>query len=160
MSRPSTDQLARELASGKGVGPAGLSAANLLRLSTQVPRRAKIAVPSRAGRSTATVDFVSRASSTGRRVAGLGSTEVALLEVLGDPSTSELSPRESWKQLREVVSSGRVRPERLARAAKTEPARTRARLAELLTDEGYPELAEKVPGVDKRVRKRALAGVG
>src|SRR5438128_79545 len=36
MSPPSTATLAAEVAKGKGVGPAGLSAANMLRLSTQV----------------------------------------------------------------------------------------------------------------------------
>jgi len=36
---PPNDALIQELAPGPGVGPAGLYAANLLRLSTQVPRR-------------------------------------------------------------------------------------------------------------------------
>jgi hypothetical protein len=157
MSPPPTDALAAEVASGKGVGPAGLSAANLLRLSTQVPRRAQIAVPARAGRSTPTVEFVSRAARTGRRSAGLDRTEVAILEVLNDLSNSELSPQESWRELRGAVMSGRVRPDRLAKAAKTEPAVTRARLSELLSDAGMAGLAAKVPPADRRVRDRALA---
>jgi len=37
------DALVDALARHEGVGPAGLSAANLLRLSTQVPRAAQIA---------------------------------------------------------------------------------------------------------------------
>jgi predicted transcriptional regulator of viral defense system len=105
MSPPPTDALATEVANGKGVGPAGLSAANLLRLSTQVPRRAQIAVPARAGRSTPTVEFVSRAARTGRRSAGQDRTEVAILEVLNDLSNSELSPQESWRELRGAVMS-------------------------------------------------------
>jgi len=153
------DALAAEVSGGTGVGPAGLSAANLLRLSTQVPRRVQIAVPARAGRSTSTVEFVSRAARTGRRLAGLDRTEVAMLEVLNDLSTSELSPQESWRALRGAVMSGRVRPDRLAKAAKTEPAVTRARLSELLTDAGMAGLAAKVPPADPRVRKRALASV-
>ena len=159
MSPPPTDALAAEVAGGKGVGPAGLSAANLLRLATQVPRRAQIAVPARAGRSTPSVEFVSRAARTGRRSAGLDRTEVAILEVLNDLSTSELSPQESWRELRGAVTSGRVRPDRLAKAAKTEPAVTRARLSELLSDAGMAGLAAKVPPADRRVRERALASL-
>jgi len=68
-----------------------------------------------------------------------------------------LSPQESWRELRGAVMSGRVRPDRLAKAAKTEPAVTRARLSELLSDAGMAGLAAKVPPADRRVRDRALA---
>jgi len=159
MSPPSTETMAGELAGGKGTGPAGLSAANLLRLSTQVPRRTQIAVPARAARSTLTVDFVSRAARTARRSAGLGRTEVALLEMLGDLSPSEMGPRESWQHLRSVLKSPHVSPDRLAKAAKTEPAVTRARLSALLSDEGLGDLAAKVPPADPRVHARALAAI-
>src|SRR5680860_655578 len=54
MAPPPTDALIQELAPGPGVGPAGLYAANLLRLSTQVPRRAEIAVPPEHPRTWAT----------------------------------------------------------------------------------------------------------
>src|SRR3954454_11358664 len=60
MSPPSTTALVARLAPAKGSGPAGLSAANALRLSTQIPRRAQVAVPARAKRSTGAVEFVSR----------------------------------------------------------------------------------------------------
>ena len=82
-----------------------------------------------------------------------------MLEVLGDMSSSELGPQEAWARLRSVGASGQVRPDRLARAAKTEPPRTRARLAALLADSGHAELAAKVPAVAQRSKHRALAGV-
>jgi hypothetical protein len=88
-----------------------------------------------------------------------GGTGVVPLEVLNDLSSSELSPRESWRELRAAVTSGRVRPDRLAKASKTEPAGTRARLSELLIDAGMAGLAVKVPPADPRVRERALASL-
>ena len=75
MSPPPTDALIRELAPGAGVGPAGLYAANLLRLSTQVPRRAEIAVPMRAPQSLGSVKFVARPARSARVKAGLSPTE-------------------------------------------------------------------------------------
>jgi hypothetical protein len=80
-----------------------------------------------------------------------------MVEVLNDLSTSELSPQESWRELRGAVTSGRLRPDRLAEAAWTEPAVTLAALSKLLTDPGMAGLAAKVPPADRRVRERALA---
>lgn len=159
MSPPPTEALAARLVPEKGSGPAGLSAANLLRLSTQVPRRAQIAVPARAARPTKTIEFVARPSRTSRRTARLSETEVAVLEVLGDLSSSELSPRETWQRLTDIMRSDRVRPERLARAAKTEPATVRVRLAELMRDGGSEKAAAGIPLVDPRVQHRALASI-
>jgi hypothetical protein len=45
MSPPSPEALAERLVGKHGVGPAGLSAAHRLRLSTQVPRTAHKALP-------------------------------------------------------------------------------------------------------------------
>lgn len=156
MSPPPTEALAAQLAPERGSGPAGLSAANLLRLSTQIPRRAQIAVPARATRPTKTIEFVSRPARTSRRTAGLSKTEVAVLEVLGDLSTSELSPRDTWSRLTDVIRSGVVRPDNLAKAAKTEPATVRVRLAELMRDGGFEKSAASVPPADRRIQQRAL----
>jgi hypothetical protein len=157
MSPPPTDGLISELVGKhKGSGPTGLSAASLLRLSTQVPRRAHVAVPGRAPTSTSTVRFVSRSASPGRRDAALSPIEVALLEMLADFSASELSPRESWDRLRVVLDSHEVRPKRLATASATEPATTRARLAALMTETGHHDLASRIPPADPRVTARAL----
>jgi hypothetical protein len=151
MGPPPTDALIRELAPGPGVGPAGLYAANLLRLSTQVPRRAEIAVPMRAPESGGAIKFVARPARSARVTAGLSPTEVALLEVLGSwEQAIEVPPAEAWSRLRELLDSGQVRAERLARAGRTEPGTVRARLRELLRAGGRTDLVDEVPAPDGR----------
>lgn len=163
MAPPPTDSLINELAPGAGVGPAGSYAANLLRLSTQLPRRAEIAVPARAPESVGSLRFVARPARSARRRARLNPTEVALLEVLGSwESVIELPPGEAWERLRNLLTSGAARPEQLAKAGATEPASTRARLRELLHAHGRDDLAEQVPIADRRTEvaaRRALGGV-
>lgn len=164
MGFPPTEELVRELAPGPGVGPAGLYAANLLRLSTQVPRRAEIAVPYRAPRDDRSIRFVARPARSARRSAALNPTEVALLEVLASwESVIELAPAEAWKQLMALLASGAARGDRLARAGLTEPASTRARLRVLLRAHGRADLAEQVPTPDERTvaaASRVLESVG
>jgi hypothetical protein len=151
MAPPSTDVLIHELAPGPGVGPAGLYAANLLRLSTQVPRRAEVAVPARAPENLEAIRFVARPSRDARVTAGLGAMEVALLEVLGSwESAVELPPDEAWQRLQALVLSGQVRTDRIARASRTEPGSVRARLRELLRASGQSDLAAQVPDSDER----------
>lgn len=161
MAPPSTDELVGVLAPGLGVGPTGLSAANLLRLSTQVPRRALVAVPRRAPSDAGSVAFVSRAGRTGRVEAGLSGVEVAVLEVLdGWPGVLEVAPEDALARLVDVLRGGRVRAERLAEAASTEPGRTRARLGALLRAAGRDELVARIPSSDPRTRESALATLG
>lgn len=156
LAPPSTDVLIHELAPGPGVGPAGLYAANLLRLSTQVPRRAEVAVPARAPENLGAIRFVARPSRDARIKAGLTPIEVALLEVLGSwESAVELAPDEAWQRLLALVSSGQVRPDRVAHAGRTEPGSVRARLRELLRAAGRTDLAEQVPDSDKRTAATA-----
>jgi hypothetical protein len=151
MAPPPTNALVNELAPGPGVGPAGLYAANLLRLSTQVPRRAEIAVPTRAPESLGSIRFVARPSRGARAAAGLSHTEVALLEVLGSwEKAIELPPAEAWERLRELVTSGQVRADRIARAGQTEPGGVRARLRELLRRSGRSDLVARIPEPDER----------
>jgi len=157
MAPPPTDVLINELAPGPGVGPAGLYAANLLRLSTQVPRRAEIAVPTRAPESVSSVRFVARPARSGRIKAKLNHTEVALLEVLASwESTIELAPYEAWARLLELLATESVRIERIAAAARTEPASTRVRLCELLRASGQDTLADRIPAPDSRTRTGAM----
>jgi hypothetical protein len=163
MGYPRTEDLVRELAPGPGVGPAGLYAANLLRLSTQVPRRAEIAVPHRAPRDERSIRFVARPARVERRRVGLSPIEVALLEVLASwESSVELPPAEALDRLLELLASSAARPDRLARASRTEQASTRARLRVLLRAHGRADLAEQVPAPDERTAAaatRVLAGV-
>jgi hypothetical protein len=157
MAPPTTDALIQELAPGPGVGPAGLYAANLLRLSTQVPRRAEIAVPTRAPDDLGNIRFVARPARAARATAGLNQTEVALLEVLASwESVIELPPEDAWARLLEIVASGSARTERIARAARTEPASTRARLRVLLRAAGHNNLADQIPEPDQRTRAAAI----
>jgi hypothetical protein len=156
MAPPSTDALIHEFAPGPGVGPAGLYAANLLRLSTQLPRQAEIAVPARAPGDLELIRFVARPSRDARVSAGLTPTEVALLEVLGSwESAIELPPDEAWRRLQALMSSGQVRTDRIARAGRTEPGSIRARLRELLRASGHSGLAEQVPASDDRTSAAA-----
>lgn len=154
---PSTDRLIAELTPGPGVGPAGLYAANLLRLSTQVPRRAEIAVPYRAPTDVKSIQFTSRPSRHGRVDASLNQAEVALLEVLESWERSiELPPDQAAARLRELLRNENVRPERLAAAARTEPGTVRARLRELLGSIDRADLACRIPEPDPRIAANAL----
>lgn len=156
MSYPRTETLVSELAPGPGVGPAGLHASNALRLSTQVTRRAEIAVPYRAPRDEGAIRFWARPSRTGRRSAGLNATEVAFLEVLSSwESVIELPPAEARERLLELLASDAIRADRLALAAATEPASVRARLRELLHAHGRADLAERIPLPDPRTAAAA-----
>lgn len=148
MSPPPQDALVAELAPGRGVGPAGLSAANALRLSTQVPRWAEYAVPHRAPADTGSVKFVSRAARQGRTRSKLNQTEVATLEVLDAWSrVIEVSPKDAMQRLAELMRRGSIRADKLVRAASTESAATRERLKTLLEQSGHSALAAKVPTV-------------
>lgn len=157
MGYPPTDVLVRELAPGPGVGPTGLHAANLLQLSTQVPRRAEIAVPHRAPRDETSIRFWARPARKGRRTEGLNPAEVAFLEVLAAWEESiELPPDEARRRLLELLESGTVRADHLATAAATEPAATRARLRWLLRDLGRADLVDQIPQVDPRTAKASV----
>jgi len=160
MAPPSPAVLAEQLAGGKGIGPAGLSAANALRLSTQVPRRADYALVGRPPSGGGIVHFVDRSSRRARAESALSSTDVAALEVLdGWDRLIETVPSEAVDRLVELMRSGSIDARRLARASATEPGSSRARLGYLLRRSGFPDLAIEVPPADPRVTARALAGL-
>lgn len=162
MSPPPSDVLVAELTGGKGVGLAGLSAANALRLSTQVPRRAEYAVPRRAPADAGAIRFVSRAARTGRARSRLNPTEVAALEVLDAwEHVIEVSPNEAIERLGRLVREGAIRPEKMARAATTESKPVKERLKVLLEHTGNRGLAQKVattsPHTKSPSRTKSLA---
>ncbi len=145
MSRPPTSAIVRAVVGGKGVGPAGLSAANDLGLTTQVPARDIVAVPHRVPRPVSQVRFVDRSGRRGRIAAGLLPVEVALLEVLGDwDRVVELDDDSAQRRVIELVSSGAVRVDRLVRAARYEPAAVRGRLRGVLEAAGEHDAAARV----------------
>lgn len=151
MSPPPPDALVRELVGSKGVGPAGLSAANALRLSTQVPRRAHVAVPDRAPSQSGSVVFVSREARKGRVREKLNAQEVAVLEVLdGWDRVIEVPLSEAWDRLVELMRNESVRPQRLARASVTEPGPVRVKLQRLMADADLTHVADSMPAPDPR----------
>ena len=157
MALPPTGVLASQLAEGKGIGPAGLSAANALRLSTQIPRRAEYAVVDRPPAGGNGLRFVSRSARRGRAASRLSPLDVAALEVLdGWDRVIETGPEEAMSRLASLLQSGTISAERLARASGTEPGAARARLRYLLGRNGYRNLADKVPAPDPRTETKAL----
>jgi hypothetical protein len=157
MAPPTSDVLASQLADGKGIGPAGLSAANVLRLSTQIPRRAEYAVVDRPPAGGDGLRFVNRSTRRARATSGLNSLDVAALEVLdGWDRVIETGPEEAMSRLASLLKSGTISAERLARASETEPAAARARLRYLLGRNGYRNLADEVPAPDPRTETKAL----
>jgi hypothetical protein len=146
MSRPSSADLVSAVVGVKGVGPAGLSAANDLGLTTQVPAVDIVAVPKRAPRAVSRVRFVDRSARSGRITAGLGATEVALLEVLGDwVRLVELDDDAARRRMVGLVQSGAVSVNKLVRAAPQEPPAVRGRLRGLLDAAGEHQAALRVP---------------
>lgn len=120
---------------GRGAGPAGVSAARVFGLTTQVPAVERVGVPGRAPEPMPGVRFSSRPYS--RREQDLNPYEVALLEVLR--AFDEVAER-SWDDLVAVVGDaareGRIRSERVAAAVEEEHDRSARqrwhRLAEAL----------------------------
>lgn len=118
MPLPRPTEVALEV-SGVGAGPAEISAAHALGLTTQVPAIEVIAVPGRPPAPVRGVRFVSR--SIERRLIGLRPVEVALLEVLrAGPGLVE----GSWAQVAEVaallVAAGEIRVDVLDEQVRAE----------------------------------------
>ena len=114
---------------GYPVHPAGLSAANVLGLTTQNPKRAEYATPAPAP-PTALGDAVVHTRRPASRAA-LSAEEGAILETLRDRARfSDLSPEKTVGRLLRLLSD-EARFVRLAGAAMEEPPRVRAMLGAL-----------------------------
>lgn len=108
MPLPRPIEVALEVA-GPGAGPAGVSAAHALGLTTQVPSVEQVAVPGRVPTPVPGVRFASR--SIERRIAALRPLEVALLEMLRDgPGALEASWRTVADTARRLAANGEIRP--------------------------------------------------
>ena len=142
-----------------GVGPARLTAARALGLSTQVPRYAAFAVPYLA-EGISRVVLVNRGRRHERAGRRLNNVEIALLEVLEDwDDVVELSPEDAVTRLSRLIGDS-IRPDRVAAAARTEPARVRERLRALLRVAGTDDEAHRVPrAAHEATRTLALAGI-
>jgi hypothetical protein len=129
MTRPTPFQVALRVA-GPGSGPAGVAAAHMLGLTTQVPSTTEVAVPGHMPEPIVGVRF--RTRSFDRRLRGLRPLEVAVLEVLRDPDSVEASWTTVALRLGELAERGVIRTELLREEAADEsfPA-VRQRLREL-----------------------------
>lgn len=146
MSGPSPAQLVQELVGRDGVGPAEWSAALALGLTTQHPRNSIIAVPTRPPSVDGRIEFRDRRGREGRAAQKLNWYEVAMLEVLADwARVIELPRDEAVARLSEWLASDQVRPGKLARAAKGEPAVVRAGLRGLMNRNGLQAEADSIP---------------
>lgn len=109
--------------------PAGLSAANVLGLTTQNPRRPEYATPA-LGPPTALRDAVVHTGRSPQR-AGLSAEDGAILETLRErASSSDLSPEKTADRLMRLLAD-EARFLRLVDTAMTEPPRVRAMLGAL-----------------------------
>jgi len=115
---------------------AGLSAANALGLTTQVPALVELAVENKRPTASRGVAFKTR-MGTNRR--GLEPHEAALLEVARDiKHVTDLSPLETVRTLRLLLTEDSART-RILRAASGEPPRVRAMIGALAEMAGAEE---------------------
>lgn len=159
MSGPTPTELVQELVGSAGVGPAEWSAALALGLSTQHPRQDVIAVPTRPPSLRLRVELRDRRGREGRARNKLNWWEVAMLEVLADWSRVIEVPRdEAVSTLVRWLNSEKVRPKKLADAARDEPAVVREGLRGLLARGGLKAELQRVPPAHTpSVRDQALA---
>jgi hypothetical protein len=117
MTRPTALQVAVRVG-GPGSGPAGVAAAHVLGLTTQVPSTAEVAVPGRVPEAIAGVRF--RTRSYERRVRGLRPLEVAVLEVLRDRGAVEVPWDAVVRRFSELAERGDIRLDVLREEAADE----------------------------------------
>lgn len=117
-SRPGTRQIVYEI-TGPGTGPAGIAAAHLLGLTTQVPGTEYYAVPGRPPRPIRGVKFFAR--SYHRRELGMRPLEVAIIEALkaGD-AVIEAEWPSVVRRVGELIEGGHVRRDVLGHVARLE----------------------------------------
>lgn len=161
MAPPPASRLATELIGEPGSGPAGLTAALLLGLTTQVPRIDTIAVPGRVPRPVSGVRFVSREAAWRRRDERLRAGDVALLEVLRSwPDLVEVPPDVAIDLVASLVGDGRIDLGRVVRASSTEPPLVRERLRALLRRLDLEDESDKVRPARTPIPVHALEVLG
>lgn len=124
--------VARVVSKGKA-SPAGLTGANILGLTKQVPARTELAIEGKRADAPQGIVFRPRLGTNRLR---LKSNEAALLEVLRDlPHLTDLSPLETARKLTALLADEEAR-DRLLRASISEPPRVRAMIGALAEDAG------------------------
>lgn len=104
---------------GDGSGPSGISAARSLGVTTQVPGTIEVAVPGRAPKPWTGVTFKSRPYE--RRLRMLEPLEVAVLELLRDPSAAEAPWSDVADKITELISNSTIRADVLTDEVADEP---------------------------------------
>jgi hypothetical protein len=131
--RPRVEDVVREIADDRGLGPTGWSASHALGLSTQVPATPEFVVVGPTPTGIPGVVFHSR-----RNFARLGLKylEIALLELLRAwPDFVETGWEDLMRSVRRLRGEGAIRLERIARAASSERSPSlRKRLDALLSE--------------------------
>ncbi|MGH8997928.1 MAG: DUF6088 family protein [Acidimicrobiia bacterium] len=125
MTRPSPLETALAIG-GPGAGPAGVAAARLLGLTTQVPAMVEVAVAGKVPDPIPGVRFCSRPFT--RRERRLRPLEVAVLELLRDPHAAEAPWPDVQSRVEKLMAERKVRPKLLAQEVAQEkhrPARER-----------------------------------
>ena len=110
MTSPSKLDVALQIG-GKGSGPAGISAARFLGLTTQVPSIIEVAVPGKTPDPLVGVRFRKRPFE--RRERELRPIEVAFLELLREPDSSEHSWPVTVQHLQALLASNAARQDLL-----------------------------------------------
>ncbi|HEV8053816.1 MAG TPA: DUF6088 family protein [Candidatus Limnocylindrales bacterium] len=128
-TRPRPMEVALEVTRGAGSGPAGWSALRALGLTTQVPSVDEVAVVGAAPTGVDGVRFHVRRSPDRLH---LTFDEIAALEAIRAWPTHGEGDAEALRDaVRGLASEGRIRPERLVKAAHREPPSVRASLGQL-----------------------------
>lgn len=128
---PALSVLLNELVGETTYGPAGVSAANALGLTSQVTACDQIAVNGRPPQDLPNVHFVQRSGRRGRKSERLSPHEVGLIEVLASFHDVVDDPSSALQRLSDLLREGAFRRDALLAAAKTEPPRVRRALISL-----------------------------
>jgi hypothetical protein len=108
MTRP--DPLAAALAvAGPGSGPAGVAAAAVLGLTTQVPSVIEVAVPGKVPEPMKGIRFTARPFT--RRECRLRPTEVAVIELMRTPHPIERPWKEVTAKIDDLIEAKTIRPD-------------------------------------------------
>lgn len=129
-TRPRPLDIALAVTEHHGAGPAGWTALRTLGVTTQVPAIDEIAVVGAVPAGIDGVRFHVRRNPDRFR---LTFDEIAALEAIRAwPTHGDRESGDLGSAIRALVSAGRIRPDRLAKAAGREPASVRSKLESLL----------------------------
>jgi hypothetical protein len=129
-TRPRPLDVAFEVTRDRGAGPAGWTALRALGITTQVPSIDEIAIVGAPPTGIHGVRFHVRRNADRLRLSFL---EIAALEAIRAwPTHGDGGSEELGRAVRTLVTEGRIRPGRLARAAGREPALVRDTLNAML----------------------------